>query len=442
MSIVAVTPLHDVRGHVEYVSTGRGASRRQHHAGGTHRLAPGSYSDMPSDEFVSLAEQLARDHGRQVQALGYLIAWSSDELKVGDEDDLRLAGDYSYTLAKRMHPHSPVSVAVHADSAGQHVHAHFAVLSHDFQSGRALTAYRRHREVAALNDELAREQGMSVLEPAPKAALPGAVPFDDLLRGLITDALRDAQVRDWATFIAACENRGVEVLATEHTVMSEVRRNRQRGEVEVGVTYRALDTTGATKGRVRRRKGSSLGVEFTHDAIVKALTAHHAPAPTAVPAAVAHSRERADLVEILSGVLARGVFSMPGMPGYVRTALQIGVRVRRERQRAALVYSFSDEARGWAEHHLPSEFSYAAVTHRIAEVAELRAIAPEGTDEMPVSDVVEVLVRQLDDGNADAPLAPRRRRKRLPDLPPLAQRQADLNKHHQAVRDHDRELGG
>lgn len=415
MSITRVNAIHDVGGHDAYVHEGRGEQRRQHLADGSDRLAPGSRSDLPREEFVALGQHLAREHGRRVEALGFVVAWSPDELSIDNVADLQLAGDHAYELAKRLHPHSAVSVVTHGDSAGAHVHCHAVILNHNFETGRALTAGRRHRDVAAVNDVLNRERGMRVLEPQARVAQPTATPFDDLLRVHLRDALTDIATRDWASFVSAAEARGVGVVTAAYEVRSDARRGKRPGDTVVGVTYRALDTIGP-KRRTRRRKASVLGPGFTYEEIVALLAERAAeqqekqyerggPDRPARPGRGQPTRGRSELARTMQDLAFRGVYS--SLSGWASVALQIGIQAARARQRPGLEYGYADESRRWHESELPADLSEAAVLDRIAENA--------------------AAVREIEALEADEGAPRRRRRMPLRDLPPAAQRAAEMH---------------
>lgn len=423
MSVVKVFAIKSVRANQAYVEHGRGEQRREHLAGASDRLSPGSVSDLPVEEFIALGERLAKEHGRANEAYGYILAFSPQELSIDDLDDLQHAGDLAYLLAKKMHPSSPCSVTVHADSAAKHVHAHFSVINHDFETGRSLRDFRTHWQARRANDALMAENDMQVIEPKSKAPMSVATPFDDLLRGKIAAAVADPSANDWDTFVVAAEALGVEVIVTQHQVASDRRRGKRRGETEVGLTFKARDETGP-KPRVRRRKASSLGRDFTHAAIIEAVAAKQ---PTLVRVPVEPTvpgRERFELTSLLTDVLTSGIFAVPGLPGYVRAAAKVGVRVMRSRQRAGLSYAFDGDAQRWHETELPPEFTEAEVAARVEEVAELRALAPKGTDDLPTVRIVEIVEQYIEEIETEAS-RPRRRRPPLASLPPAAQRHAE-----------------
>jgi hypothetical protein len=179
---------------------------------------------------------------------------------------------------------------------------------------------------------------MRVIEPQPRTATRAAAPFDDLLRQRIVEALAHPETCDWEAFVATCAARGVEVVATSHEIMSDARRGKQRGNASTGVTYKALDTTGP-KRRVRRRKASALGAEFTYDAILAALAMkdtqaeREAERESSATSRARPARERSELLDTMQGVLLRGAYA--ALPGYAGLALKVGVTATRSSQRLA-----------------------------------------------------------------------------------------------------------
>jgi hypothetical protein len=130
------------------------------------------------------------------------------------------------------------------------------------------------------------------------------------------------------------------------------------------------------------------------------------------------------MTSLLTDVLTSGIFAVPGLPGYVRAAATVGVRVMRSRQRAGLSYAFDGDAQRWHETELPPEFTEAEVAARVEEVAELRALAPKGTDDLPTVRIVEIVEQYIEEIETEASRL-RRRRPPLASLPPAAQRHAE-----------------
>ena len=110
-------------------------------------------------------------------------------------------------------------------------------------------------------------------------------------------------------------------------------------------------------------------------------------------------------------MLASGLFALPGLPGYARAALRLGVKVARSRQRPGLTYGWVDNPLAhWHESELPPELSEEQVRAQLAEA--------------------EVVRQQIEEIEAEAATPRRRRRPALPNLPPAAQRQAEMQRLH------------
>lgn len=304
MSITTVSPVYDLGTRADYLEFGVGVKKKGHKAADTNRLAPGFYSDAPNiDVFIALGNQLAEGHGRKVKAHSYVLSFSPDELDVKDPDDLTRAGDLGFLLAKKMRPNSPAMVVVHDDGKGGCVHAHITVLNHDTVTGKAPRDYRVHWQVKRANDELMREEGMQVLSPVPMtsegywAAKRGDMAvFDQQVGDAITEAALDSSTVDMATFTAACESRGVEVIAAGHKVKNDGYRGKKQGDTAIGITYKMRDnSTPGKEPRMRRRKASALSPEFTATGLDEIFTrkqelkeqqhGNHGRARTAAPTA-------------------------------------------------------------------------------------------------------------------------------------------------------------
>ncbi|WP_082492608.1 relaxase/mobilization nuclease domain-containing protein [Arthrobacter sp. Leaf69] len=282
MSITTVSPVYDLGTRAAYLELGVGAKKKGHKAAGTDRLAPGFYCDAPSiDAFVKMGNLLAEQNGRRVKAHSYIVSFHPDELDVKDPRDLQRAGDLAFLLAKKMRPNSPAMVVVHDDGTGGCAHAHITILNHDTFTGKAPPSFRVHWQVKRANDRLMQEEGMQVTSSA-RAYAPGSywankrgdmAAFDQQLGDAIEQAGLDPSAVDLPTFIAACNERGVEVLTAEHKVVSDGYRSKTAGETATGLTYKMRDVSTTGKNpRVRRRKASALSFEFTADGLEEVFT--------------------------------------------------------------------------------------------------------------------------------------------------------------------------
>lgn len=412
--ICTISPVYDLRARADYLSLGApgSAKRRGHEVAGTDRLGAGTLIDAPSlSAFVAEAERLTA--GRRVKAQGIVVSAPTSELDPTNEDDQRLIAAITAEALRRAYPGAMIAVIPHGDGGAAHAHA----LVVNDQDGGAIRSNRVHWQLAPIVDEVTREHGLSVIDqPQKKTAAPEWVvrrnevaSFEQRLGDTVADVLTDETVTSWAAFRFALEERGV-------TLDLKPVPNRKTGEIVTGITYRMLDRNGEGKPRLRRRKASALGAEFTHAAIMQRLAARVAvPTIPQVALAVAPGRNRGDLVGVLTGVLASGLFAVPGLPGYAHAALRLGVQVARSRQRPGLTYGWVDGPHArWHESELPPELGEAQVRAQLAEA--------------------EVVRQQIEEIEAETATPRRRRRSALPDLPPAAQRHAEMQRLH---RDRD-----
>ena len=263
MSVTNVKSCADVRARVEYLVVGDGAKRWSHLMAKTHRMAAMSCDAASIEDFVKQGRTWAKHHGRKVQALTYIQSFAADELSADKPDDVNYCNELGAELARRMHPHSPALTITHTDGEGGKVHNHIVVLNHDMESGYALKDFKLHHQVAKVNDELMVDHGFTpvvektVSERGVKRAettkhVAKARGFDAQL----LEAVRGARgaSESFSMFVDECKQRGVDV---------DVRDDK-------GITYRMMDETGP-KRRVRRRKASKLGKEFTKDELDKSF---------------------------------------------------------------------------------------------------------------------------------------------------------------------------
>lgn len=404
--ICTIAPVYDLAPRALYLALGAPGSekRRGHAEAGTDRLGAGTLIDAPSlSGFVAEAERLTRS--RRVKAQGIVVSAPTSELDPTNIDDQRLIAAITAEALRRAYPGALVAVIPHGDGGAAHAHA----LVVNDQGGRAIRSNRAHWQLAQIVDEVTREHGLSVIEqPRPKTTTPEwsarrveVSSFERRLGDTVADVLADETVTSWAAFRFALEERGV-------TLDVKPVPNRNAGEIVTGITYRMLDTTGQGKARLRRRKASALGAEFTHATIMQRLAARVA-APPVLHIAAVPGRSRGDLVGVLTGVLASGLFGVPGLPGYARAALRLGVKVARSRQRSGFTYGWADTPQArWHESELPPDLSEDRVRAQLAET--------------------EVIRQQIEAIEAEAANPRRRRRPTLPDLPPAAQRHAELQR--------------
>lgn len=125
----------------------------------------------PLGVFSQRAGALARKHNREVEALHYRQSFSDQEFDPKDPEQVQRVNDMGYLLAKKMHPNAQCLVVTHTDGHGGKPHNHILVANHDDVTGKALSDYRTfydrpeqggQRGIKSANDELMREQGLSI----------------------------------------------------------------------------------------------------------------------------------------------------------------------------------------------------------------------------------------------------------------------------------------
>lgn len=163
MATTYIHPLKSARASMIYTELGNGEKKKMHEAEGTTRAAF-EVGDMPRDDMAVYAEEVHKKHPLSCyEAFEVRVSFSPDELKAGDADDEQMAGEHSYKLCKKLYPNSMCYVTVHNDGKGGCVHAHCLVVNHDEVTGKTLRDNRRHFEVKDASDELAAEEGLSVI---------------------------------------------------------------------------------------------------------------------------------------------------------------------------------------------------------------------------------------------------------------------------------------
>ena len=167
MSTTYVQALPGVRGRMSYTEFGEGKRRCEHLQNGTDRIAA-QMGDMPSRaKFIAYCNGLHSVHPNMVNE-GYelRVSWALDELNPGNPDDVQRGMEHAYLLCHRLAPDSPCWVTMHVDGEGGCVHAHATIANHDCRTGQVInkddTSLFAPR-VQAVNDELSREWGLSVI---------------------------------------------------------------------------------------------------------------------------------------------------------------------------------------------------------------------------------------------------------------------------------------
>ncbi|WP_079552716.1 relaxase/mobilization nuclease domain-containing protein [Arthrobacter sp. 49Tsu3.1M3] len=268
MSTVNVRSSRDAAGAVNYVLFGNSRERRADliESGRTRAAAlaisvTGDHTASPA-RFIERTEMMAAARGRKVELQSYVLAFAPDELDVTDPDDLKRVLDVSIKLVERMHT-ADYLIAVHADSAGGHAHAHILVANHDNITGKSLQRYTSWKHgLRQLNDHLMRDEGLRVLpdpeEPKPdwelrrEAFTSGG--FEQTLGDKVYIALSDPRSVDQQAFEQVLEEQGVTLAVTHRDGWSYKMRR--------------------SDGKLGRKKASALTPEFTAEGAAAVFDIH------------------------------------------------------------------------------------------------------------------------------------------------------------------------
>lgn len=252
MSTINVQPSTSAAGSTIYVVYGSKQGQRDgvnRAAAFAMRMASGGTTP---EQFIERAERLTQAHGRKNETYNYVLAFHPDEFDVTKQADLDRVRDVAVELTESMHS-ADYLIAVHADSAGGHTHAHIIVINHDNITGKSLQRYTSWTHgLHRLNDELMFEEGLDVL-PNPEQPKPDWEQrreqftdggFEQVLGDKVLAALTDSRSTNRAGFERVLAEHGVTLAVT----------NRD------GWTYKMRRSDNDKFGR---KKASRLTPEFT-----------------------------------------------------------------------------------------------------------------------------------------------------------------------------------
>ncbi|MBK0332052.1 relaxase/mobilization nuclease domain-containing protein [Brachybacterium sp. MASK1Z-5] len=261
MSTINVRPSKDAVASVRYVLHGHDG--KQGNRASAFAISVSGDPDAGPDEFATRALGFAQAKGRKNQLQSYVLAFHPDEFDVTDMQDMERIRDVAVKLVERMHS-ADYLIAVHADSAGGHGHAHILVTNHDNLTGGSLQRYTSWKNgLHQLNDDLMREEGLRVL-PAPVRPKPDwelrredfePAGFEQILGDKIYAALEDPRSIDRGAF--------EKVLAEHDVTLAVTDRD--------GWSYRMRREDNQKLGR---KKASRLSPEFTAEGAQTILDIH------------------------------------------------------------------------------------------------------------------------------------------------------------------------
>lgn len=260
MSTTNIQPLPDVAGRMRYTELGEGKKYHDNVEHNTNRIAA-QMGDMDSrDAFTQYCVDMHRQHpGRKIEGFEIRVSWSPDELSVDNEDDIQAALDHTYQLCHEVAPDSVCWLTAHTDGEGHCVHVHAAICNHDESTGKALAHGMTHSRVAAINDEISRQENMSVVGPSKQSGKTWftrkyeCTPFERDMGDRIEKARNASDSVD--TFRANLERDGV-------SLVEKTKRDKD-GTEHTGWTYKMREPG----GRIRRRKAKNLANDFTKESV-------------------------------------------------------------------------------------------------------------------------------------------------------------------------------
>lgn len=338
MSIVKAEPAKAITGPIMYVIVGKVRKRDQVFRPVAFRsdftmLPPGIAA---GEETARVAEEMFAPYSKRRPRKGILLTQSfhPGELDVNNPEHQQRVLELGYELAKRVAPHSPCVVGVHADR--RHLHAHIFILNHDMTTLKALRKGFVYGDVKDLNDELMEEHSLRVAAPGEVSTtkesawlrrrgveIPEHTGLDHLgvteenwqawVRDEVDRVLDDDGVDSMAVFKKQMRARGVDVRYKKPNATNP----------NHAVSFAVLDDA----GRVRRfdssggktykmsRGGSNFGTDYTYQAIEGSITdrqkeIQHEPGRTteeAAGASTAAADTRTGVDTVRSGDVVLGV---------------------------------------------------------------------------------------------------------------------------------------
>lgn len=277
MSTTHIKKIAGTRGAIDYQLYGaRGTDRyRNNKRNGTDRVVAQSMDAESSEAFVERAEALREANGRKIEALSIIQSFEKTEMDPDSPEDAQKVNAMGYALAKKLYPHSDCHVITHNDGSGGHLHNHIVVLNHDNSTRLAIKRNTLHWQVAKYNDQLMRDNGLSVVTPDASTdrarywelERDGAsvTEFERRLGDTINEVLYDSEVVDLHGYRSALKARGVELVERTDIIKASADGSTPERE-SIGFTYKMRDET-SPNNRLRKRKASSLSDEFTHSAV-------------------------------------------------------------------------------------------------------------------------------------------------------------------------------
>lgn len=197
----------------------------------------------------------------KTQAFRVIQSFGPEDFNAADPAAWQQVNALGVELGRRIAPNHEIAVYTHLDGDGHKLHNHIIINAPNLITGRKYHHQNDFARVAAINDTLAREHGLSVIQHQPqqqerhtlaerKISAKGAYVWKDDLRSRIDTTMQDPHTIDFKTFSAALAEKGVTV--------------HDRGQ---NVSYAFLDA----QNKQRRARGPRLGTSYEKEAITHEL---------------------------------------------------------------------------------------------------------------------------------------------------------------------------
>ena len=195
----------------------------------------------------------------KTQAFRVIQSFGPEDFNAADPAAWQQVNALGVELGRRIAPDHEIAVYTHLDGDGRKLHNHIIINAPNLVTGRKYHHQNDFARVAAINDTLAREHGLSVIQHQPqqrhtlaerKISAKGAYVWKDDLRSRIDTTMQDPHTIDFKTFSAALAEKGVTV--------------HDRGQ---NVSYAFLDA----QNKQRRARGPRLGTSYEKEAITHEL---------------------------------------------------------------------------------------------------------------------------------------------------------------------------
>lgn len=256
---------------------GHGAAKRRHEKK-TRAAAYFGTCDIAS--FVKKADYLHEARGQKVVVISMIQSFKNEEdrLDPNNPADVKYVNGLGQELASRLYPNSETQVVTHVDGEGGKLHNHIETLNFDYKTGRAINENRRLYKMREANDDLMKENSLSVIKKnndfvkqtyATKQNIKKhgkkwaeQNDFDSLLEKAIDKAF-EAHPTNKDEMTKALDQEGVKAEFKPY--------QDHNGKPQLGIVYHMLDKNGSGtqskssnrhNARWRRRKGSRLGLKY------------------------------------------------------------------------------------------------------------------------------------------------------------------------------------